>query len=95
LRRIYEIVVQGEKVMLAEAVASQREDGDGSGGDDSGGCDQLMAGSLIKPVGWPEGGNWGALSIDASCTPADITYPTDLKLLHEARRGEAIDRASG
>lgn len=29
--------------------------------------------------------NWGTLSIDASCTPADITYPTDLKLLNEAR----------
>jgi transposase, IS5 family len=25
------------------------------------------------------------LTIDASCTPADITYPTDLKLLNEAR----------
>jgi hypothetical protein len=30
------------------------------------------------------------LSIDASCTPADITYPTDLKLLNEAR--ESTDR---
>lgn len=27
----------------------------------------------------------GKLLIDASCTPADITYPTDLKLLGEAR----------
>ena len=26
-----------------------------------------------------------SLTIDASCTPADITYPTDLKLLNEAR----------
>jgi hypothetical protein len=29
--------------------------------------------------------NWVTLSIDASCTPADITYPTYLKLLNEAR----------
>ena len=29
--------------------------------------------------------SWGTLTIDASCTPADITYPTDLKLLNEAR----------
>jgi IS5 family transposase len=28
--------------------------------------------------------NNGQLLIDASCTPADITYPTDLKLLNEA-----------
>lgn len=29
--------------------------------------------------------NSGKLLIDATCTPADITYPTDLKLLAEAR----------
>lgn len=30
-------------------------------------------------------GHKGKLLIDATCTPADITYPTDLKLLNEAR----------
>jgi hypothetical protein len=39
----------------------------------------------VKPADWPEGMPWGTLAIDASCTPADITYPTDLKLLNEAR----------
>ncbi len=29
--------------------------------------------------------NWVTLTIDASCTTADITYSTDLKLLNEAR----------
>lgn len=29
--------------------------------------------------------NQGTLIIDATCTPADITFPTDLKLLNEAR----------
>lgn len=29
--------------------------------------------------------NSGKLMMDATCTPADITYPTDLKLLNEAR----------
>ena len=29
--------------------------------------------------------NRGKLIIDATCTPADITFPTDLKLLNEAR----------
>lgn len=29
--------------------------------------------------------NAGKLLVDATCTPADITYPTDLKLLGEAR----------
>jgi hypothetical protein len=33
----------------------------------------------------PPAKNQGKLIIDATCTPADITYPTDLKLLNEAR----------
>jgi IS5 family transposase len=38
--------------------------------------------------------NRGKLIVDATCTPADITYPTDLKLLDEAREKteEIIDR---
>jgi len=31
------------------------------------------------------GGNRGKLLVDATCTPADITFPTDLKLLNKAR----------
>ena len=71
---------------MLEAVASQQDDYDGSGGDDSGSCDQLTLDSLVKSVDWPEDKNWGTLSINASCTPADITDPTDLKLLNEARQ---------
>jgi hypothetical protein len=39
-------------------------------------------------------GNEGKLLVDATCTPADITYPTDLKLLNEAREKTegAIDK---
>jgi IS5 family transposase len=33
----------------------------------------------------PEAQPNGKLLIDATCTPADITYPTDLKLLNDAR----------
>jgi hypothetical protein len=55
----------------------------------------------VKPVDWPEGKNWGTLRIDASCTPADITYPTDLKLSNEARESteriidDLIEKRSG
>jgi hypothetical protein len=101
LRRINEIAVQQGKEMLIEAFLSQRDDDDNSGRDDlgrddfggvdSGGvdlgvCDQLMLDSLIKPIEWPEGRNWGTFSIDASSTPVDIIYPTNLKLLNEARQ---------
>jgi len=36
------------------------------------------------------GKNWGRLSIDASSTPADLTYPTVLKLPNEVR-GETTE----
>ena len=35
--------------------------------------------------GSPFGTNKGKLVVDATCTPADITFPTDLKLLNKAR----------
>ena len=41
--------------------------------------------------------NMGKLLVDASCTPADITFPTDLKLLNKAREKseEIIDILHG
>lgn len=36
-------------------------------------------------TGSPSGTNNGKLLVDATCTPADITFPTDLKLLNTAR----------
>jgi len=72
--------------MLIEAIASQSHDDHDSSGDEQDDGDQLSLDSLIKPADWTKGMNWGTLSIDASCTPADITYPTDLKLLNEARQ---------
>jgi len=69
--------------MLIEAVMSLQDDDDSGDPAESG--NQLSPDDLVKPADWPEGKNWGTLTIDASCTPADITYPTDLKLLNEAR----------
>ena len=84
LRRINELVVQHGKDMLAEFIASQPDEDDSDDQDSSDGG-RLSIDDFIKPADWPEGKNWGTLTIDASCTPADITYPTDLKLLNEAR----------
>ncbi len=40
--------------------------------------------------------NKGKLIVDATCTPADIAYPTDLSLLNEAREtSEEIIDATG
>ena len=84
LRHINELVVQRGKEMLIEAAANHTHaDSSGDAEDDG---DQLSLNSLIKPADWPKEKNWVTLSIDASCTPADSTYPADLKLLNEARQ---------
>ena len=89
LKRTNELIAERGKAILIEAVSSLEDDGD-SGDPDAEAGNQLSIDDLVKPADWPEGKNWGTLSIDASCTPADITYPTDLKLLNEAR--ESTDR---
>lgn len=67
-----------------EAVASTAEEHK-SDDPDANTDNQLTLDDLVKPADWPEDKNWGTLTINASCTPADITYPIDLKLLNEAK----------
>lgn len=63
--------------------------------DDDNTCPPSSSGT--NKDGEEENENRGKLIIDATCTPADITYPTDLKLLNEARikTEEIIDRMHG
>jgi hypothetical protein len=84
LKRINELIAERGKAMVIEAMSSLPDDDDSDApGADAG--TQISLDDFVKPADWPEGKNWGTLTIDASCTPADITYPTDLKLLNEAR----------
>jgi hypothetical protein len=84
LKRINELIAERGKAMVLEAVSSLEDDDDlDDPGADAG--IQISIEDFVKPADWPEGKNWGTLTIDATCTPADITYPTDLKLLNEAR----------
>ena len=57
------------EVMVAKAVENNKKN-DGDDGDDAGTLGESNKGKLV---------------IDATCVPADITYPTDLKLLNTAR----------
>src|SRR6056297_3205826 len=67
-----------EAIVAAEQAARPVDETDSAADDDSG-----------DPPG--TGGNQGKLVVDATCTPADIRYPTDLSLLNEAReKSEAI-----
>jgi hypothetical protein len=84
LKRINELIAERGKAMVIEAMSSFPDDDDSEDpGADA--VNQISLDDFVKPADWPEGKNWGTLTIDASCTPADITYPTDLKLLNEAR----------
>jgi hypothetical protein len=83
LKRINELIAERGKAMV-EAVASLPNDDDSEDpGADA--VNQISLDDFVKPADWPEDKNWGTLTIDASCTPAYITYPTVLKLLNEAR----------
>jgi len=84
LSRINELIAERGKAMVMDALALQQND-DGPHDPDAGVGSQLSIDDFVKLADWPEGKNWGTLSIHASCTPADITYPTDLKLLNDAR----------
>jgi hypothetical protein len=85
-------------VMEAVASAADEHNSDEPGADAD---NQLSLDDLVKPVVWHEDKNWGTFTIDASCRPADITYPTDLKLLNEARESadhiidDLIEKRSG
>ena len=72
------------KAMVMEAVASAAED---QNSDDPGANadNQLSLDDLVKPADWPEAKICGTLTIDASCTPADITHPIDLMIPNKAR----------
>ena len=85
LSRITELIVERGKAMVMEAGASTAEE-DNSDDPGASADNQLSLEDLVKPADWLEDKNWGTLTIDASCTPADITYPTDLKLLKRENR---------
>ena len=87
LKRINELIAERGKAMVIETMSSMQDDNNSNDPDDPGSDagTQISIDDFVKPADWPVGKNWGTLTIDASCTPADITYPTDLKLLNEAR----------
>jgi IS5 family transposase len=69
---------------MIEALALLPDDDDSNDPDSDAG-NPISLDNFLKPEDWPEGKNWGTLAIDDSCTPANVTYPTDLMLLNEAR----------
>ena len=71
LKRINELIAERGKAMVIEAVSSlQDEDNSDDPGADGG--TQISIDDFMKPADWPEGINWGTLTIDATCTPGLI-----------------------
>lgn len=87
LAKINLAIVQRARPKPADASSSTPSDGPPDGPPDNLPNGPLSStppssASADDPPGAPPRGK---LLIDATCTPADITYPTDLKLLNEAR----------
>ena len=85
LNQINKLIAQRAKVLWKEAMASVQDEVVSDEPDDDAG-NNLSLDHYVEPADRPEDKNWEALTIDASCTPADITYPPDLKLVNEARQ---------
>ena len=86
-----------ELIVAAEAVAQQAvdaQDDDDDENDDNHGSDEVES-TMPKTKAAQE--NQGTLIVDATCTPADIHFPTDLGLLNEAREklDDMIDTLHG
>lgn len=69
---------------LNEAIVQQRCQNDSAQQEDSANP-SVESGDDNDDHEPPSAANAGQLIVDASCTPADIRYPTDLSLLNEAR----------
>lgn len=100
LIRINELIAERGKAIVIEAVSTLPNDEDSDGLDADAGI-QLSRADRVKPADWPEGENRGTLTIDATCTPANITYPTEIRQLNEARESteriidDVYDQRSG
>ncbi|SDJ30213.1 Transposase domain [Natribacillus halophilus] len=84
-KRISREMIDQINAWIVEDQQSQ-DSGDGDADDDHRGTPSSSAPSeeKEKETDAPET-HQGVLLIDATCAPADIAYPTDLKLLNEAR----------
>jgi hypothetical protein len=70
------IIRHGLAVIISTPSQHDQDDDPGSGADNSGNQQES------KPEAT---GNQGSLLLDATCTPDDICYPTDISLLNESR----------
>jgi transposase, IS5 family len=74
------------ELIISNAVESNEDKNDNSSDDDD-----TPKSQSDEPVDYDHSSHKGKLIVDATCTPADVAYPTDLNLLNTAReKSEAI-----
>jgi len=79
INQVNEWIVEAQMQKTEPKQPKQNDDDDSHGGMAS------TEKAPLKPNNDPEPTNQGKLLIDATCVPADIVYPTDLRLLNDAR----------
>ncbi|WP_319592822.1 IS5 family transposase [Salicibibacter halophilus] len=85
-KRISREMIDQVNAWIVEDQQSQKDSGDGDDDDDHRGTSSSSAPAEEKKKETDAAEtHQGKLLIDATCAPAAITYPTDLKLLNEAR----------
>ncbi len=87
LAHINEIIVEAEAADKAAQQASEAQDDDDNDNDDDNddNDNDVVEPTTPKAKRPKENSNQGTLIVDATCTPADVHFPTDLGLLNEAR----------
>ncbi len=85
LRFSEEVLNEINEMIVAGALAKTSEDAADDNGIDGGVSDCRAADDITTRDEKDKPENNGKLIVDATCTPADITYPTDLNLLNKAR----------
>lgn len=84
LAHINEIILAAEAAAKAAEQAAESQDDDDDDENDDNGNDNVES-TTPKAKCPKENPNQGTLIVDATCTPADVRFPTDLGLLNEAR----------
>lgn len=81
INQVNEWIVEAQAQKTEDTQAEQNNDDD----DSDGGMTTNQAPSSQQEAPPDKPSNQGKLLVDATCAPADIAYPTDLRLLNDAR----------
>ena len=80
-----EFIIEITEKIFAPKNDNKDDNDDNDDNNDNSNNDDQSGGETDEKTADVKSENKGVLMIDATCAPSDITYPTDIKLLNEAR----------